>query len=340
MYVTSFVKTVALFIAVSVLSGASGARAAPEVVVSIKPVHSLVAAVMEGVAEPHLLVSGAASPHGFRMKPSQARQLEGADIVFWIGPSLESFLRDPLETIASTARTVSLMNAPGLVHRPFREGGLFEPHDHGHDEEQHDHGHDDDAHEHEDHAEGEETHEHHAHADEEGENDPHIWLDPRNGAAMVRVIERELSRLDPANADLYGSNRDRVLGALEKLEAELNAVVAPARGQAFIVFHDAYRHFEDRFGLRAVGSLTVSPEVAPGAARVRAIREKIQASDAVCLFAEPQFSPKLLTMLRDGTSARAGELDPLGAMLEANERLYFDLMRRMASAFASCLANS
>ena len=72
-----------------------------------------------------------------------------------------------------------------------------------------------------------------------------------------------------------------------------------------MVFHDAYQYFEHRFGLTAVGSITVSPEVQPSAKRLTEIRRKIAALDARCVFAEPRFQPNLVNAVIEGT-ARIG----------------------------------
>ena len=114
------------------------AQAKISVVASVKPVHSLVAAVMEGIGAPVLIVKGTASPHTYALKPSQAEQIEKADLVFWMGHSLETFLEKPLESLASKAMVVELMDSHGLKKLEMREGGGFDEHDHDdHDEGDH-----------------------------------------------------------------------------------------------------------------------------------------------------------------------------------------------------------
>ncbi|MDQ0326470.1 zinc transport system substrate-binding protein [Rhodopseudomonas julia] len=310
--------------------GTQAMAAAPDVAVSIKPVHSLVAAVMEGVGSPHLIVANG-SPHDYALKPSDARALEGADIVFWVGPEIEAFLSEPLETIAPDAKKIALSRAPGVTLLPPREDGAFEPHDHGHDEEA---GHD---HEGEDHAD--DDHGDHDHADHghEGEIDPHLWLDPENAKAMVNAIETELADVDPDNAATYARNADKTRERLDSLSSELSGELAGLKGKPFIVFHDAYQYFEKRFGLEAAGSVTVSPEVSPGAQRVSEIAAKIRNLGVVCVFAEPQFTPKLIAVVTEGTDAKSGVLDPLGADLEAGPDLYFELLQRNADELQDCL---
>ena len=308
------------------------AAAEPKVVASIKPVHALVASVMEGVGTPELIVGGAASPHAYALKPSQARALENADLIFWIGHELESFLEKPVETIGSRARAVELIDSDGLIELPFREGGPFEGHDHGDHDDHEDHAEkDNDGHE-EEHAHG---HEH----NEEG-FDAHLWLDPLNAKVFVKTIGGALSETDPANASTYAANVAKTNQKLDALIEEVNATLAPVHGKQFIVFHDAYQYFEKRFDMVAAGSITVNPEVRPSAERVAAIRDKVQELKASCAFSEPQFDGQLIDVAIEGTEARTAVLDPLGATLDDGPELYFDLIRNIATSMRDCLSAS
>ncbi|KNY34461.1 zinc ABC transporter substrate-binding protein ZnuA [Agrobacterium sp. SUL3] len=323
-----------LMASVAIAAAASGATAAPDVVVSIKPIHSLVAAIMRGVGEPQLIVEGAASPHTYNLRPSNARKLETADVVFWVGPGLEAFLEKPLEALATKATVVELEDAKGLEKLPFREGGPFESHDHGdeghdghngHAEEEgaHDHGHD--------HAEGHEDHDH-------GAYDTHLWLDPTNAKAMAQTIETALIAADAGNAATYQSNTKKLIDDLDALDTELAETVKPVKDKPFIVFHDAYQYFEHRYGVKTAGSITVSPETLPGADRVKQMQEKVRQLGATCVFAEPQFEPKLISVITEGTAAKSATLDPEAATLEPGPDLYFKLMRGIAGSLKDCLA--
>ena len=314
-------------IATTILSASmSMAQADLKVVASIKPIHSLVAGVMEGTSTPTLIVEGAGSPHTYALKPSQARRLQEADLVFWVGNTLEPFLQKPRESIASKTTTVTLMDVDGLNQITFREGGAFDAH--GHDDHK---GHDD----HDEHK-GHDDHDDHAH----GAYDPHIWLDPINAKVLVHDIEEALVASDPANAAIYKANADRIMANLDALVAEIDATLDPVKSQGFIVFHDAYQHFEQRFGMSAVGSMTVSPEVLPGAERVRELQEKVRGSNASCVFSEPQFEPKLVATITENTDAGTGVLDPLGASLKNGPDLYFNLIRGMAASLKGCLGGT
>ena len=305
----------------------SGVRVAA----SIKPVHSLVSAVMAGVGEPHLIMCGASSPHDFSLRPSDAAALEEAAVVFLIDGRLEASLAAAIDSLAGNARVVELALARGLIRRPLREGGAFEEdHDHGAHEGEERSGRDEAARRDEDHHDDEDL--------EHGPFDLHVWLDPVNGWAMARMIAATLADVDPANADAYEENAQELLQRLDDLTEEVDAVVAPARGEPFIVFHDGYRYFEDRFALAAVGSAVVSPERPPGVKRIRELRDKIHALDVTCVFDEPQFDRRLVDTIIEGTPVRSGTLDPLGAGVENGPDLYFSVLGNMAASFRDCLA--
>jgi len=367
-----FIK--AAFLATTLLSASTTlAKADVKVVASIKPVHSLVAAVMQDVGAPDLIVEGAASPHTYSLKPSQARKLQDADLVFWIGHELEAFLEKPIDGIATGATAVSLLDSHGLTRITFREGGAFDDHghdhddhdhdekhdDHGHDEKHDDHGHDekhdDHGHDekHDDHGHDEkhddhghdEKHDDHGHDEKHDDHghdgfDPHVWLDPANAKVLVHEIEEALSEADPDNAAAYAANADKVMGKLDSLVAEIDAELQPVKGRGYIVFHDAYQYFETRFGMTAVGSITVSPEVLPGAERVAELQEKVRHLNATCVFSEPQFEPKLVATVTENTDAGTGVLDPLGASVTDGPDLYFTLIRGMARSLKDCLTRT
>ena len=280
----------------------------PKVVVTIKPVHALVAGVMEGVAVPELLLSGGGSPHAHALKPSHARALQNARVVVRVSESLEVFLNRPIANLAKGAEVLNLDDAPGLtLHKP-RNLNLRKRADRRHD----------------------------AHAD--GTHDPHLWLDTANAQVLTRFIATGLSRAFPDQTAAFEANAARLNTRLRALDEELKAATAPLREKPYIVLHDAYRYFEERYGLRPAGWITASAERLPGARRLLAIRQQINDAQAICVFTEPQFEPKLVLTLIEGTKARRGVLDPLGAELKPGVNLYFTLMRNLAAGLRECLA--
>jgi zinc transport system substrate-binding protein len=292
-----------LVLAASSLSPMTSAGAEPRVVVSIKPLHSLVAGVMQGVGEPALLLTGASSPHDYSLKPSDARRLADADLVFWVGQGFEAFLIKPLAALSGDARVVALSEVDGIALLPARAGGIWQ--EHGHDE----------------------------HAGE----DLHLWLDPHNAAAMSGAIAGALATADPDHAARYDANAQALRERLDALDKELEGDLAPVAHRPFVVFHDAYQYFNGRYGLNEVGAITIDPQRRPGAQRLAEIRARLQALGAACVFAEPQFEPALVDTVIEGSSTEKGVLDPLGATLAAGPDQYFELLEDLASALVACL---
>ena len=323
--------------------GGSIAQAAPKVVASILPVHSLVASVMDGVGKPTLLLKGNASPHTFSLKPSQARLLSQADAIFWVAHDIEAFLEKPMETLAKKGVSVELGGTKGLTLLKYREGGAWEEESHddhkkGHDDKHAKHdGHDDHEKKHGDkHAKHDDHDDHAGHA--HGEHDMHIWLDPQNARIITLAIAEKLKTIDPANAAIYEANAKRLAGRLNTLSEKLKTKLSPIKSAPFFVFHDAYQYFEKRYGLNGVGSITVSPERKPGAKRVRELRAKIKKSRVDCVFSEPQFEPAIVRSLVADSNAKSGVLDPLGFGIKPGPNGYFELMEKMANSLARCLA--
>ncbi len=333
----------------SLLTIFSPAKADIKVVASIKPIHSLASYLMDGVGKPDLIVDGYASPHGFAMKPSHAKMLQNADLIFWVGEDLENFLEKPLKSIAKKAEKIELMEIKGLNKLKFRERNIFDGHDdHGHNEHKEDehkeHGHKEDKHddhghdehkkdEHKEHGHKEDKHDdHHEHA--HGEHDPHIWLDPMNAKVILSEMAEHLIENDQENASKYKANLKKAHKDLDKLikkvKSELN------KDFKSIVFHDAYQYFEKRFGVNILGAFTVNTDVLPGAEQLSEIREVIEHEKVSCVFSEPQFNPDIIKAVAKDTNIKTGVIDPLGATLNPGKTLYFDLIKNMSSSFKGC----
>lgn len=308
----------------AVTGGAIAAQARDlAVVVTTKPIHSLAAAVMEGAGSPKLLVDGSASPHTFALKPSGASAINAADVFFRVSGTVEPFSEKISAALPASVTLVTLAETPGLTLLDKRTEATFEVHNHAaHGKTAHD-----------DHA----KHDDHDGEDAHGAKDGHVWLDPNNAKLMAAKIASVLSEKDPERAALYAANSAKLGARIDALAAEIDGQLKPVAGRPFVVFHDAYQYFEKRFGLNAVGSVTVSPDVQPSAKRLTALRGKIGKLDAACVFAEPLFQPKLVAAVTEGTKARAGTLDPEGVSLEAGPELYFMLMRAMAGNLLGCL---
>ncbi len=280
------------FLFVCVVPVATGNSAVPQVVVSIKPLHALVAGVMDGVGEPVLLVKGGGSPHGYILRPSEARNVSRADLVVWVGEGLESFLEKPLLTLGKDAEQLKLVER--LHHLLINRHSCNNP-DHHHD----------------------------------GEVDLHLWLDPLLAQQIVRLAGDALIQLDPAHEVEYEANVATMIVRLDDLHHHLLKQLATVKGVPYIVFHDAYHYFEQAYDLQAVGSVSISPDRKPGAKRIKSIRDKIKRLNAHCVFSEPQFESNLVATVIAGTGAHSGILDPLGATIPAGPEAYFQLMIKL-----------
>lgn len=310
-------RTTAAALALLTAGLPASAAEPPRVLASISPIASLAAAVMRGVAEPAVLLPRGASPHAYSMRPSDARALASADLVLWVGESLEAFLEEPLHTLAKPGVAVELIESEGLTLHETRSGGIWEAGDDGHG-----HGHS--------HGHG------HGHGDSAA--DAHIWLDPQNAAVLTRRIASELAARDPARADRYRANADTAVAAIEALDRELEQTLAAVADRPYVVFHDAYQYLEQRYGLFPIGAVTIGPERAAGAQRVRELREAVMSRGATCVFREPGFSPKLLEGLAADAKVKVGVLDPEGLDIAPGPDGYGELMRRLAASLAGCLA--
>ena len=324
----------------SFLTTFTSANAEIKVVASIKPIHSLVSYLMDGIGKPDLIVDGYASPHGFAMKPSHAKMLQNADLIFWVGEDLENFLEKPLSSIAKKAEKIELIEIKGLQVLKFRERNIFDEHDHEHGHDDHgkkeddhdDHGHDDD------HGKKEDDHDDHGHDDHDGhahgEFDPHIWLDPINAKAMLNEMAEHLIENDPKNEAKYKSNLAKALQEIDKLT--IDVMTDLSNSVSSIVFHDAYQYFEERFNVKVLGAFTVNTDVMPGAEQLAEIREIIDHDKVACVFSEPQFNPDIINAVAKDMKIKTGVLDPLGATLDPGKDLYFNLIRNMFASFKGC----
>ena len=316
---------------IGLLAFSTLAKADLKVVTSIKPIHSLASYIMDGVGSPGLIVDGYNSPHSFQLKPSHAKMLEQADIIFWIGEDLENFLEKPLATIAKKAEKIELLEIKGIKKSKFRERNIFEEHeghdDHGDDakkEEHDDHGHDAKKEEHDD-------HEGHGH----GEYDPHIWLDPINAKVILSEITEHLIENDSKNASTYKSNLAKALAEIDKLI--IDVITETNTDLSYVVFHDAYQYFEISFDFPASGAISMGDATDPSAARIAEIQDRVRKEGINCVLSEPQYNPNLVATVLLGTDANTGVIDPLGVGLEPGPKLYGDLIRNMAKSLAGCL---
>lgn len=302
------------------LLSASPALPAPKVIASVVPVYGIVAAVMGETGQPELLLSGSLSEHRAVFSATQVAGLGKADLVFIVGKGLEAKLaRMSGSEAVNGKRFVELSAAPGVATLPIREGGAFAAHDHAHEDSA-------EADAEEDHAEG------------VLEFDPHVWLDPENAKAMAREVAAELGKIDPPNAAAYRTNAATFATNVNQVATAIAAELQPVKNKPYVVFHDAYQYFEKRFSLATVGAISDISARAPSAGRLKEIRGKLAATHAVCVFREPQYDDRVVNTVLEGSTARAGVLDPLGASLTPGPDAYQQLLRALAASLRACLA--
>ena len=307
--------------AVATLLGSSAIADVPNVSVDIAPLHSLVASVMNGVGVPSLIIPPGSSPHDHQLRPSEAKAMQDANIVFWMGEELTPWMENAVKTLSSNASVTTFLENDKTSLLEFREGALFEAHDH--EDEQHDDEHD----EHDDEEHDEQGH---------GSHDPHAWLSPNNAKAWLDVIAAQLSSYDPENAGVYFTNAASTKSEIEMMIAEIKLALDPIRGGKFIVFHDAYQYFENDFDFQASGAISIGDASDPSPARIAKIQKRIRDEEINCVLAEPQYKANLVQTVMEGSQANTNVIDPLGVGLKPGVSLYNKLIKNMAQSLADC----
>ncbi len=289
----------AVLITLTLLFSAANSHAKPaQILVSIKPLHSLVSQLTEGVNQPQLLLAQQQSPHGFQLRPSQKRMLNRADIFIYSSDSVESFV-PALKNTMTQLRFIQLSTLPELMTLPVRS-----------------------------------FHSHHKNVNHQ--RDGHIWLSIKNAKTISRSISTLLSQYSPEHANQYAKNLNSLLAKLNRLEQQNIKLLRPYNTQAFLVYHDAFQYFEKENNLLGAHFITSSPEHSPGIKRVKALRKLITDENIQCVFYEPPNIPPLLHILVEHTSASLVPIDPLGSQVPAGKNHYFTLLQKTAEQLDSC----
>lgn len=302
--------TLLLFFYTSVCFGA------PRVVVTIKPLHALVASVSKGIFEPELLLPDYASPHTFQLKPSTLKALQEADVVVWVGPSLELFMVKPLEQIHPSMGIITISKIPSLSLLPLRQGRAWQD---SHEEHDHHHEHD---------------------LQEEGAPiDPHLWLSTDNAKIIVEYLANYFSKIDPANALQYQNNAKATLVNLTALKKTLTALLSNVHQEPFLVYHDGYQYFEKEFDLHGVGTMVLNPHLPLSANGLKTIQELIQSKHVKCVFRETEFNDTMVRNSLNNMGVKVAELDPLGARLAKGPDNYEKTLIGIGKTMQACLAD-
>ena len=298
----------ALFVAFTAsLFVISSAQAEVRVLTSIKPLQLIAAAVQDGIAVPEVLLPPGASPHNYALRPSDVRKVQSVELLYWIGPDMESFLPRVLK--GRTLPALAVQDLPGLKLRHFAEDN----HSHAEEADEHDHDH------------------------RPGSLDAHLWLSPVNARVIADRMALDLSAADPANAARYQSNAKAFDQRLDALDARLKARLAPISGKPYFVFHEAFDYFEDAYGLKHAGVFSVAAEVQPGAQHVAAMRARLQQVGKTCVFSEPPLRPRLAETLVAGLPVKLAELDALGGYTPATAQGYEQVLEKLGNDLAGCL---
>lgn len=315
-------STLAAAISASALFALPSVTTATEVVTSIKPLELLVHAIAADDVHTSTIVPAGSSPHTYTMKPSQRRALENADVIFWVGPDMESFLTRLLSGNEFAARSVSLMpgehgaeeSTEGDEHEDHDDHGEADHHEEEHAEHSHAHGHD--------HGDGE---------------DPHIWTDPEMAIEMAERIRDALAELEGADTERLDSNLARFTAQVTETEAAIRAELAPVHDISLFAYHDAFTRFAEHYGLELADVLTLNPELSPGARHIAEVQKKLNDATHPCLLTEPQFNRQWWTSITRGLDVSFSTWDPLATDIEVSATGYLEFQHSIADAVLACL---
>ena len=287
----------------------------PKVLVSIKPLALIAAAITDTVTTPDQLLEPGTSPHDYALRPSDVRKLATADIVFWVGEDLETFLRNPLDHHVDKKRSIALMESPNVQVENFLSADKEDVEQalkrlaasHGH---------------------------------EHGLHDPHIWLGPDNAMAIARTMMQSLSEIDQKNASTYQSNYLRFVDRLKATDAANQEMLKDLHNQGFFVFHDAWGYFTRHYGLHVIDVFTISPELSPGARHMVELRQELVDAGHTCVFREPQFRPAYLDTMINNLNVKVGVIDPLATDYDLTPDAYTLFLENKAITIRDCLVGS
>ena len=294
------------------LSSQFAAANAPNVLTTIKPLQLISQAITEGVSESDVLLPPGASPHSHSLRPSDARKLHSADVIFWVGPSMESFLTRTLPSAKNT-KVVAMMDSGTITLRKTKSDD-----EHHHDHHHHDH--------------------HHDHDHDHGEFDPHLWLSTDNGRAMAKVMTDTLVALDKENADRYNANLQKFLKSLDDADERNKKKLTGFETKPFFVFHDAYGYLQDQYNLNIGGHFTLNPEQQPGARHLTNLRDTLKSTGKTCIFREPQFQPAYIDRITEGLDVKVGVLDPLGEDIQAGPEGFAQFINNLVDNIEGCMS--
>ncbi|MGR6645916.1 zinc ABC transporter substrate-binding protein ZnuA [Avibacterium paragallinarum] len=321
--------------------------ASASVVSSIKPLGFIASSIADGVTDTQVLVPAGASPHDYNLKPSDVQKLKSADLVLWVGEDADAFLASSLQKNVDASKVVTIAKLAGITPDMLAKGEHHH-HDHHHDHDHHHHDGEDHDHDHEHHHDHgkSEAHEHqhnhgtddaHDHDHDELETNWHVWYSPRISQVVAEAVADKLTQQFPAKKALIEKNLAEFNRTLNAQNEKIKQQLVPVQKKGFYVFHDAYTYFNEAYGLNQVGAFTINPLVAPGAKKLAHIKEEIEEHKVGCLFAEPQFTPKVIETLHKSTGVKVGRLDPMGDAVALGKDSYANFLQYTADSYYNCL---
>lgn len=320
--------------AVSVALLCFPAFAGPRVLTDIAPVQGLVAMVMGDTGQPASAVPAGGSPHHHAMRPSDARRIAGADLVFVVGAGLTPWLDRALEQLAPGAEVIALIAQPGTRHLPLgpARGEADAGHAHG-DGHGHDHGH---GHGH-GHQDGTSSREQTSAAPLQKVPDPHAWLDPQNASLWLGVIADALSRIDPGNANTYAANRKQAEQAISQMDQSIAGRLHDVRNRPFLEQHAALGYFSSYYDLGPAVAVLSSHAVRPGARYLAELDQRIATDQPTCLFVDTDAPAALSMRLAEEHGLTLARIDPAGSLTAPGTDQYVRMMSALARDISGCL---
>lgn len=321
-------------LAVSIASLASFANA--NIVTSIKPLGFIASSIADGVTETEVLVPAGASPHDYSLKPTDVQKLQAAELIVWVGEDVDAFLDKALRpmpfkkvlSISDFSEIGDLLEGEAHEHKHSQEHKHDHDHKHAHDHK-HDHDH---KHEHTN------AHHHDHGHDHDHSTNWHVWYSPEISKIVAERLASRLNELYPEKKEKIAQNLAEFNRTLAAQSEKIKQQLAPLKEKGFYVFHDAYSYFNNAYGLNQTGYFTINPLVAPGAKTLAKIKEEIKEHKVNCLFAEPQFTPKVIESLSKGTGVHIGRLDPMGDPVKLGVNSYANFLQYTADSYFSCLS--
>jgi len=273
---------------------------APDILVTLKPIHSLVSNLTNGITQPKLLIKGFQSPHNYTMRPSDRRLIKQADIIIFTGPTIEGFMPDIVNSL-NNKHIIDLSQIPGLHTLPTRLM-LQTGHKHGNTE-----------------------------------YDGHIWLSIQNAKHIIEYLYTQFITHDPEHKNQYTANKNRTISRLNNLNKKIHEQMKQVSDKAFLMFHDAFQYFENEQGLKKAFFVTSTPDHKIGIRQIKNLRLKIQEQQISCVFYEPPQIPRILHTITEDRTIKVLALEPLGTNFMAGEDLYFKLLTNISKQLYSCL---